>query len=420
MGLLRTSAYSAFENIVKLFAGVVLLKFVAISGGASDVALFGQFQNLFAIIVAIVGGAFTIGGVKFISESSSNTELIRKTINEMVVFIIPIILVIMIVNFFLADLISGFVFFNENYNNLLVYISPLIFMVAAFHIFVATLNGIGEIKKYVYAKLSFSIVLLVFSSISIFYYSFAYIVVIYIVSYSIAALFAYFLLSSRIAVPVSFRGFGLSKWIVSAKKFGGFWSISIVAGVATPLVMIYIRQILSVQFSIEYAGYWESVTRLSEVYLVIVTGAMLTYYIPAVSRAANEIEVKKTVYRMCFFSLSVAIPICTIIFFNRNLMIIYFLDESFMFIEKYFLISLFISSIKIVSWVFSYYVIAQGKPIISIVMEILFSVMLSISVDIFIKHFGFDGVFYAILLNSLLFLVASFLAFQFVLRKRFA
>ena len=68
MNLLRTSLLSAVQTGVKILAGFVLVKVVALTSGPIGVAQLGQFQNVVGLVVMLSGGMFYTGATKLIAQ----------------------------------------------------------------------------------------------------------------------------------------------------------------------------------------------------------------------------------------------------------------------------------------------------------------------------------------------------------------
>ena len=71
MTLIKTSVLTAISTIIKLIAGFVINKVIAIYVGPSGLAVVGQLQNFMSIITTISNGAITNGIVKYTAEYRS-------------------------------------------------------------------------------------------------------------------------------------------------------------------------------------------------------------------------------------------------------------------------------------------------------------------------------------------------------------
>lgn len=64
-----------------------------------------------------------------------------------------------------------------------------------------------------------------------------------------------------------------------------YFFMGVVGAFTGPISLITVRYILTNQLSIEDAGYWQAVSKISEAYLAVLTTALTVYYFPKTASA---------------------------------------------------------------------------------------------------------------------------------------
>ncbi|WPO98866.1 O-antigen translocase [Pseudomonas sp. HR96] len=407
--LFKTSALSGMENLVKLLLGLAIIKMIAFSYGPNGMALFGQFQNMYAATIAIASGMLVTGGVRYTAQYHDAPGEMNLFLNEAMFFSVLVTSLLSLICLSLAQELSIVIFARPDFAGVFRMLSVcLIFM--TLNIFtLSVLNGMGLIRRFILSKILLSLFLIAGSVLTIWLYDIKTFFYVYILinaaGFLIVAAFMRRIFDYN---PVQFWANWKAVW---RSRLFSFWLMALAGVISTPLVMSVTRYIIVNALGIESAGYWDAITRFTELYLVIITGAMLTYYIPKLGRCHTVRETKNLVYTICGFAVAVSMPITLFIYFFRHFLVRLVLDDSFMVTTDYFGIALIGSIFKIVSWVFSYYLIAKSKVRAFLFFELVFGMLLVLQTWIMTPHFGLYGVFYASVINSALFCLCVYIFF---------
>ena len=68
--------------------------------------------------------------------------------------------------------------------------------------------------------------------------------------------------------------------------------MTLFSSILTPIVYIYIRKLIITAQSIEAAGYYEAMSRISSFYMMFITTLVSLYYLPELSKTATLQENK--------------------------------------------------------------------------------------------------------------------------------
>ena len=85
---------------------------------------------------------------------------------------------------------------------------------------------------------------------------------------------------------------------VTGKLLSNFTLMAIVSGVLSPTIQLLVRDRIIEKFSFQEAGYWQSVTRISDYYLGFITSVIAVYYLPRLSEITNNGELKSEIWKM--------------------------------------------------------------------------------------------------------------------------
>lgn len=80
------------------------------------------------------------------------------------------------------------------------------------------------------------------------------------------------------------------------KSFGEFSVMTLISGVSFPVAYLSIRQLLTQELSIEEAGYWEAIFRISNLYLMFVITLMNLILLPKLAEAQSRLEFRNIVF----------------------------------------------------------------------------------------------------------------------------
>ena len=176
---------------------------------------------------------------------------------------------------------------------------------------------------------------------------------------------------------------------------------------------IYIRKFITFKFDINYAGYWDAISRLSLGYLMFASTILSVYYLPKLSEMIQYSLIKQEVFRGYLFILPIAILCSLFIFLNQDLIISLLFSKEFFPMKELLLWQLIGDIIKIGSWLISYMMLSKAMTKIFIFTESFFALSIIPITMIFVEYFGFKGVTIAFALNGLLYwIVCSYFAFR--------
>lgn len=397
MNLLRTSVLNGVAVLIKTITMFVLNKILAVYLGPTGYAAIGQFQNFIQMVTTFAGSAINTAVVKYTAEyheDESKQRAIWKTAGS-IIFLFSLIFAFLILIF--QGQLSLYIFHSLKYQTVFIWFAVFLIFFNFNTLFLAILNGKKEILKLVLANIAGSLFALIITSVlaiklhlygalvalSI-YQSIAFIVTLFL-CYR-ANWFKFSSLLGKIDLEIT-------------KKFSSFILMALVSAICVPLSQMLIRAYLTQEFSLEYAGYWEAMIRLSTVYLMLVTTTLGVYYLPRLSELNKIDEIKKEVYLGYKFLFPLTVVGGIIVFVLRDWIINLLFTPSFAPMQDLFFWQMMGDALKIGSWILAYLMLSKAMTKLYISTEIIFTLSLIALTYVCTQFFGFKGVSIAHLIN---------------------
>lgn len=397
MGLFKTSILNGIAVLVRVITGFLLNKILAVYVGPSGYAAMGQFQNFIQMVTSFSGGAINTGIIKYTAEYYEDAEKQRgiwRTAGSLVL-ICSFIFALLIILFNVQ--LSSYIFNTEKYRSVFIWFAIFLVFFNFNALFLAILNGKKEIVKLVIANILGSVFSLVITSMLAIQYQ-LYGALVALSIYQSLAFFVTLILCYRATWFKLSYLFGKIDPSIT-KRLGAFVVMALVSAVCVPLSQIAIRYYLTKEFSLEYAGYWEAMIRLSATYLMLVTTTLSVYYLPRLSELTNIIDIKKEVYRGYQFIFPLALIAGLFVYLCRDLIIRILFTDSFLPMEQLFLWQMIGDALKIGSWILAFLMLSKAMTKLFVITEILFAISSVVLTIAGTKLFGFEGVSIAHIVN---------------------
>ncbi len=139
--MFRASVISAFGALVKLIAGFVLLKLIAMILGPDGLGLMGQFMSLSNVIILLAGGGISTGIIKYVAEYSSNTTKLAHFMSAVSLYAIMSSGLLFIFGFIFTNKIGFYLFGTNEYNWLILLLFVFQFGMALNNVLLSWVSG---------------------------------------------------------------------------------------------------------------------------------------------------------------------------------------------------------------------------------------------------------------------------------------
>jgi PST family polysaccharide transporter len=384
-----------------MIAGFISVKIVAVIIGPSGVALVGQLNNFSAIIMAIATGGITTGVTKYIAEYKDDVDLIRGYTGTAVKIVLFFSLLCGLFLVLGAQALSNFILLDSKYNFVFIVFGVTLIFYAANTLLLAVINGYKQFDLFVKTSIISSLIGLVLSLLLVIPFGVNGALLNTVTSQSLVFFIVLFL-AKKANVGCLKKEYIWNKFDkAKAIRFFRFALMTLVTAFTVPVSQLIIRNYVINHYSLQAAGLWEGMNRLSNVYLMIITSSFSVYYLPRLSELKTGIEIKKeikTAYKVIVPCMSVGLAA---IYFGRFLIIDILFSDDFKEMSSLFFWRLIGDFLKITSWLIAYLLHAKSLTRLFITTEIFFTTLYVGFAIVSSELIGFSGLMLGYAVNYL-------------------
>ncbi|MEQ4709727.1 O-antigen translocase [Providencia huaxiensis] len=397
MNLVKTSILTLIATIIRLASGLIINKTISIFIGPTGLALIGQFQSIQGIIRTASQGGIDKGLIKYTAEYNDDSRKLFSLWSTSVKITISCSFLVSLILFNFSSYLSQKLFKNSDFSYVFIIFGITIILYALNQLLLSILNGLKEIKTFISINIIQSIYSLIITSLLIIIASLDGALIAMVTNQSIIFIVILFKLKNHNKIKIINFTLPLNKKI--AKNLLNYSIISIVSIISMPTAMIIIRNYVGENISWDAAGYWQAITYISSMYLLVITTALSTYYLPRLSEIKNPKELKKEIINGYSLLIPLLICISLTIFFMKDFIVWLLFSKEFYPMLELFKWQLIGDIIKISSWLLSYLMLAKAMSRYLIFSEILFTLSYILLSVWFSNIFGLIGLTYAFALN---------------------
>ncbi len=414
MTLVKTSLLSLIATFFKMLSGLVINKAVSVYIGPAGLAVIGQFQNFSQLVLIAAQGAINNGIVKYTAEYGKENEKLPSLFSTSLrisLFTSVIIGCIIAVfsNFFSLKILD-----NIQYQFIFIIFGFTIILFVLNGLLLSIINGLKEIRSYIKINIIQSVYSLIFTSLLIYFFGLKGALIALATNQSIIFFITLFMLRKH--EVITWKKFTSSFDKKISKNLFSYSAMAITSAIMVPTSQFIIRDYIGTTQGLDQAGYWQGVWYISTTYLMIVTTALSTYYLPRLSEITSKQELKKEILHGYKILLPIVIACGFVIYLLRDFIIYLLFSDSFAPMKPLFTWQIIGDVFKIASWLLTYVMLAKAMTRTFIISEIFFSVTFVLLSYFFIKSEGTIGATYAYCLNYFLYLII----FKFVIKKYFS
>lgn len=407
MSLLKTSLLNAIAVMVRIGTGLILNKILAVYVGPTGYAVIGQFQSFVGMGTAFASGGVNSGVTKYTAEygdSESSQKVIWRTA---VMLSTGCALIIAVLVILFRDALARYFLKDSQYSDVFVWFGIALIFLVWNGLLLAILNGLKQLRQFVIINILGSLIGLLVTGGLLVLYGLKGALIALAVNQSVVFVAAAFICHR--AVWFSAENFWGNFDGEAAKKLFGFALMALVSALVIPGSQILIRDHLGAQFGWNAAGYWQAMTRISDIYLMLITTTLSFYYLPRLSEIKSSKELQSEVLQAYKYLLPLAGLSALIIYILRDFITKLLFSESFLPMESLFFWQLIGDVMKIGSWLLAYMMLAKAMIKRYIITEIIFSVSFVGLTMAFTAKMGLVGAVFAFAVNYLLYWVVMYI-----------
>ncbi|GGC83062.1 O-antigen translocase [Undibacterium terreum] len=397
MSLIRTSLLNAIAVGVRMLTMLGLSKLLAVYVGPSGFAVIGQFQNAVTMILSFASGAINTGVTKYTAEYHDDAAMQHKLWRTagFISFTTAIAASLLIAVFHRQ--LAASILKDEALGSIFLWLAACLSLFVLNTLLLAILNGKKAVSSYVAANICTSVVTLLATWLLASAWGLYGALVALAINQSVVAFVSLALCLRTDWFKLSML-FGKMDRVI-ARQLASFALMAIVTAVAVPLSQLLIRDHIVQGFGWSAAGYWQAVTRISDMYLMLITTTLTVYYLPRLSEIRERAELGREIRRVYRFVLPLTIVGAVCVYLLREWIIRLVFTEDFSPMLDLLAWQLIGDVIKIGSWVLGFVMLARAMTKAYIITELVFSLSLVLLTYWLTPLFGLKGSVLAFTLN---------------------
>ncbi len=352
------ASLNSVSVIIKIIAGFLTSKFIALFVGSEGMALVGNLRNFVGSVQSLSILGLYKGVVKYIAQFKNDTLQLSKTLSTVFYLGFTSTILMSIVVYFKSEYINDLIF--KEYNNY-AYIIRIFAVALPFY----SLNMFAFSIMNGFAKYKYLIIFNIFGQILG-----AVITILLIWQEKIDGALIAVVVAESLLFLITLVGIANRKNFIPlikasrfdfsfAKKLGSYSGMALFSAIILPLVAILIRSYIIDNIGLKEAGFWEAMNRISKYYLLFVSTLLTMYILPRFSEIDNIKDFRKEVFS--FYK--TIIPIfglgLIVVYFLRSFIIAIVFTEEFKPVEDLFLWQLLGDFVKVLSIVIAYQFLAK-------------------------------------------------------------
>ncbi|TMI70504.1 MAG: O-antigen translocase [Bacteroidetes bacterium] len=387
--LVKVSSLTAVSTLVRMMTGMVSIKVVAGELHPKGVALLGQLASFSLILCSIATGGIKNGMTKYIAQYGNSKRIYTIFLSTGFWITFGLSITCGLVLIFGANYFSIKTLKDAQYTPVFYVFGSTIILYALNELLLSVINGFREFKKFVTINITGSIVGLIFTVVLALNFG-IFGALISLVTYQSVVLMVTLVLvskSSRFTWKMFFGKFSKS----AALRLANYSKMAIVSLIVLPLAQMIVRNYLIVHETADNAGLWESMNRISNIYLTVITTSLSVYYLPKLSTLKTNSQIRAEVMSVYKLLIPFLLVISLLMIAFRYYIVMILFADGFQGVQQFFPIQLLGDILKMSTWVLGYILVAKAMTKTYIIVEILSCALFVVLSMVFVNMFGAIG-----------------------------
>ncbi|MFD1063340.1 O-antigen translocase [Winogradskyella litorisediminis] len=395
---------------IRIIAGVLTSKFIAIFIGAEGLALIGNLSNFLKAIQSFSAVGFYKGMVKLTSEFREQKEKLSEVLSTAFYIGFFSTMFSALMCYYFAEDINYFLFNNSDYTYVIEYMAFVIPLYSLNAYCFAIMNG--------YSKYKFLLIINLIGQIGGLLITLLLIWQERIDGALIALAITPGLIFLITLVGILFRT-NLVGFVKIANvcpkmlsRLSPYSIMALTSAIALPIVMILIRNYIIDDIGLKEAGYWEAMNRISDYYLMFINSFIALYLVPKLSAIDTQKAFRKEIIGFYKSLIPYFAGLLILTYVLRKFVVRLIFSDEFLPTEDLFLWQLLGDFIRVLAMVIAYQFLAKKMFSHFIILEIFLFVTLYFSSIYLLDVFGLEGVVMGYFLTHLLYFGIVILIFS--------
>ena len=408
--IIKVFSLNAMSTLIRMVAGMISVKVVAVIIGPVGIALLGQLNNLNSIILGLANGGISQGVTKYVAEYKNDSHTIKLYVSNALKIILTCTCLVAFVLIFGCHWLSKLILLSDEYYYVFIVFGFTIILYTLNGLLLAILNGYKRFRKYVIVNISGTILGLIYSVSLVTLFGLKGAMINAVTFQSVMFFVTLWMCRKELWCKLDY--FREKIQIDIIKKYFGYSLMTLTTLLLLPVSQMLLRGYVISEISPSDAGIWEGMNHISSMYLSVITASFTIYYLPRLSEITDNNELRKEILRCYKVLVPMLLLICVTVFLLRHFILWLLFTPEFYSMDKLFVWQLAGDFFKINSWLLAYIMVAKAKSKMYIASEIVFTFTYVLFCFLFLQHSGIVGLVQGYLCNYILYLLAMLFLFR--------
>lgn len=376
-------------------------------------AFMGSFRNFALMVKSLSTLGLSNSIVKLVVENKEDKNELSSIYSTFFWIFLCISTALGFVIFLFANYISTFIFYTNKFSSPLQFFGLLLPLMVINTFWLAIYNALGRFKKIVQIQIISNGLIFLVTTFLIWKRN----IIGGLFSIAIGELLMvivtfFFVIKDRESFKFDLKKIISLNYLNVIKKFS---IMALLTAIIAPLTLVLIRNSIVENYSIEKAGIWDAINRLSSFYMLFFNSGLSLYYMPKLSSLKTEIEFKKELISYFKIIVPLFLGMLIVIFLFRSFIVNCAFTRDFSEINNLLIWQLMGDFFKILTLAFGYQIVVKAMMKRYFIGEIFFNLGYFLLSIYLMKFYSIKGV-----LQSYFFInVVLFVLILFMFRKMF-
>ncbi|MBB3324812.1 lipid III flippase WzxE [Atlantibacter sp. RC6] len=359
MSLAKASVWTAASTLIKIAAGLLVIKLLAVAFGPEGVGQAGNFRQLITVLGVLAGAGIFNGVTKLVAQHHDDAEQLRQVTGTSSAMVLGFSTLLAIIFLLAAQPISMGLFGHDRYQSVVRMVAFIQMGIAWANLTLAILKGFRDARGNALSLIIGSI-----TGVAAWYlcyrlggYEGALLGLALVPALVVFP--ALWMLKQREHVPL---GYLKPRWNSPlARQLSKFTLMALITSVTLPVAYVMMRNLMATQYSWDEVGIWQGVSTISDAYLQFITATFSVWLLPTLSRLTAKQDITREVVRSLKFVLPAVAAASLSVWLLRDVAIWLLFSAKFSAMRDLFAWQLVGDVLKVGAYVFGYLVIAKAS-----------------------------------------------------------
>jgi PST family polysaccharide transporter len=414
--IIKVFSLNAMATLIRMCAGMISVKVIAVIIGPAGIALLGQLNNLNTILLGMANGGINTGITKYVAECKEDENEVKKLLSNAIRITLTCSTIVGMLLIAGCVPLSRLILMSDEYYYVFIIFGFTIILYTLNGLLISILNGYKQFKKYVIVNISGTILGLIYSVTLVTLFGLPGALINAVTFQSIVLFVTLWWCRKEPWMKKDFFLEKLNRPIV--KRYLGYSAMTLTTLAVMPVSQMLLRGYVITEISPSDAGIWEGMNHISGMYLNVIVSALSIYYLPRISEITDKKELHHEVMRCYKVVLPMLLLMGFCIFILKDFILWLLFTPEFNKMKILFPWQLVGDFFKMSSWLLSFIMVAKARTKLFITTEICFTGLYLLMTFILLRINGIVGLTQGYLLNYIFYLLAMIYFFRDIVRTK--